>query len=83
MAAQCTWFMNILYRCSADYPQWIKKSGYRSILDSAKDTVRDTIKSRTGLMLDYVCSAGAKGDTFTDVKQARRFFSKECTVLLF
>ena len=33
-------------------------------------------------MLDYVCSAGAKGGTSTDGKQARRFFSKECTPVL-
>ena len=40
--------------------------------------MRDTIKERTGLRLDYVCSAGAKGGTSTDGKQARRFFSNEC-----
>ena len=39
--------------------------------------MRDTIKEKTGLRLDYVCDAGGKGGTSTDGKQGRRFFSDE------
>ena len=78
----CTWFMKLLYRCYADYTVWIEKAGYKHILSTSKDTVRDAIKRETGLMLDYVCSAGAKGGTSTDGKQGRRFFSNEVVPVL-
>ena len=39
-------------------------------------------RERTGLCLDFVCSAGAKGGTSTDGKQARRFFSNELIPVL-
>ena len=71
----CTWFMKVLYRCHSDYQKWEEKAGLEKILK--KDVVRDTIKEKTGLRLDYVCSAGGKGGTSTDGKQGRRFFSDE------
>ena len=47
------------------------------MLQKSKDTVRDTIKERTGQQLDYMCSAGGKDGISTDVKQGRRSFSDE------
>ena len=78
----CSWFLKIMYRCHADYPIWVERAGYKQVLDSSKNKVRDTIKEKTGLMLGYVCTAGAKGGTSTDGKQARRFFSDELTLVL-
>ena len=70
----CTWFMKVLYRCHCHYQKWEEKAGLK-ILNKSKDVVRDTIKEKTGLRLDYVCGAGGKGGTSTDGKQGRRFFS--------
>ena len=39
--------------------------------------VFEMIVEDTGLVLDVVCSGGAKGGTSTDGKQGRRFFSEE------
>ena len=78
----CNWFMKLLYRCHADYPQWIEHQGYKKVLEHSKDVVREAIKEKTGLCLGFVCSAGGKGGTSTDGKQARRFFSDETVPVL-
>ena len=73
----CTWFLKLLYRCHCDYRKWEEKAGFGQHLQRSKDDVREVIKERTGLRLDYVCAAGGKGGTSTDGKQGRRFFSNE------
>ena len=72
-----TWFLKMLYRCNIDYKVWVEKAGLCDHLYKSKDTVRDVIKKKTGLCLDYVNSAGGKGGTSTDGKQGRRFYSDE------
>ena len=37
---------------------WEEKAGYETILKKSKDVVREKIKEKTGLRLEYVCVAG-------------------------
>ena len=70
--------LKILYRCHIDYRHWIKRSGpIGQPLDESRLRVLDIIKTMTGMELDVVCSAGAKGGTSTDGYQGRRVFSEE------
>ena len=66
----------MLYRCNIDFKKWVEKAGYCDHLKKSKE-VREVIKKKTGLRLDYVNSAGGKGGTSTDGKQGRRFYSDE------
>ena len=77
-----TWYLKMLYRCYIDLKTWVEKAGYRDRLFKSKGDVRDTIKQKTGLCLDYVNSAGGKGGTSTDGKQGRRFYSDELTPVI-
>ena len=72
-----TWYLKMLYRCYIDFKTWVEKAGYCDHLYKSKGDVRETIKQKTGLCLDYVNSAGGKGGTSTDGKQGRRFYSDE------
>ena len=73
-----TWFLKVLYRCHADYQQWIEKSDVRGEpVRRAKDRVLEAIYTETGLYLDRVNTAGGKGGTSTNGPQGRRFFSEE------
>ena len=67
----------MLYRSFIDFKTWVEKAGYCDHLYKSKGDVRETIKKKTGLCLDYVNSAGGKGGTSTDGKQGRRFYSDE------
>lgn len=72
-----TWYLKMLYRCHADFKKWVEKAGYTDHLQQSKNEVRQFIKTKSGLKLDYVNSAGGKGGTSTDGKQGRRFYSDE------
>ena len=49
--------------------------GCKQTIEVARNKVRDSILTATGLRLDFVNSVCAKGGTSTDGKQARRFFT--------
>lgn len=73
-----TWFLKLLYRCHADYQQWIERSDPRGDpIRHARERVLDKIENDTGLHLDRVSGAGGKGVTSTNGPQGRRFFSEE------
>ena len=75
----CTWYMEMLYHCYADYQRWEEKStALGEPIRRAKEIVRDSIHDETGLKLDYVNSAGAKGGTSTTGEQLRAFFTDKC-----
>ena len=66
----------MLYRCYADYQRWDESATILGEpIRKARDIVRDSINNKTGLKLDYVNSAGAKGGTSTTGEQARVFFA--------
>jgi len=67
----------MLCQCHNDFKTWVEKAGHCEHLKKSKEKVREVIKQKTGLCLDYVNPAGGKGGTSTDGKQGRRFYSDE------
>ena len=73
-----SWFLKVLYRCHIDYRKWVKRSGpLGEPLEASRIRVLDIIERMTGMDLDTVSSAGAKGGTSTDGNSGRRMFSEE------
>ena len=61
-----------------DYRNWVKRSGpLGAPLEASRIRVLSVIERMTGMKLDVVCSAGAKGGTSTDGNRGRRLFSEE------
>ena len=71
-------FLKFFYRINAEYFVWEEsKTVLGEHIRKGKERVLKNIKEDTGLVLDVVCTGGAKGGTSTDGKQGRRFFSEE------
>ena len=66
------WFLKYVYRLNAEDFVWVeKKTVIGEHIRKAKERVFKMIVEDTGLVLDVVCSGGAKGGTSTDGKQGR------------
>lgn len=71
------WLLKLLYRCHAKYHRWELKARMFDKVEKSRKRVKSIIMKNTGLNLDGVCRAGAKGGTSSDGPQGRRLFSEE------
>ena len=78
-----SWFIKFLTRCHINHRSWKDKAGpNRQLLKASKERVLYQIEVATGLDLERVNSAGAKGGTLTTGAQGCRFFSEECVAVI-
>ena len=72
-----SWFLKILYRINSETFIWEESKEVVEPIREGKKKVFQMIVEQTGMILDVVCSGGAKGGTATDATQGRRFHSEE------